>query len=144
MSDKQKRLLRLAVGVVFLVAGTGKALLPVLIPLVKPGLPTFGQILAALGVPLPVVTGYLVCAVEIGGGLALLTDRFVPLTCIVLIGDMLGALVSLSVPATFLGRPLQIGGLTLGNEPWRVPLELALLVALAALGRPWRLLRRQP
>jgi uncharacterized membrane protein YphA (DoxX/SURF4 family) len=127
------KVLRIGTGLVFLGAGVGKLLLPLLIPLIKPGLPNFGQVLAALGVPLPVLTSFAVCAIEIAGGLALLMRRFVPLACLILAVDMIGALASLSVPATFLGRPLSIGGLTLGNEIWRVPLEAGLLVALLVI-----------
>lgn len=53
-------------GLVFLAAGAGKLLLPILIPHLRPGSPTFPEALAALGVPLPVLTAYLVCALEVG------------------------------------------------------------------------------
>ncbi len=125
-------------GLIFLVAGVVKLFLPVIIPMIRPGLPDFGQVLAALGMPMPVAMSYVICAVEIGGGVALLLGRCVPLACLVLVGDMVGALVTLSVPATFLGHPLHVGGIALGNEPWRVPLELGLLVALIVLGELWR------
>jgi hypothetical protein len=58
-----------------------------------------------------------------------------------LAADMLGALTTVSVPATFFGRPVTLGGITLGDEVWRVPLEATLLVTLGWLAsgrRAWR------
>jgi hypothetical protein len=47
---------------------------------------------------------------------------------------MIGAMATLSVPAAF-GRPLVLGGPTLGDEPWRLPLEAALLAGCVFAGR---------
>jgi uncharacterized membrane protein YphA (DoxX/SURF4 family) len=126
------RIARIVVGVVFLVAGSGKLMLP-LIARLRPGTPTFAEVLLAIHVPLPVATGLAVCALEIAGALALLFGRRVRLASLLLAADMIGALVSLSVPATFFGRPVTVGAFTLGNEIWRVPLEATLLVVLAWL-----------
>jgi putative oxidoreductase len=122
--------IRIVAGLIFTSAGLGKLLILPLIAHYRPGTPTFGDVLAAVHVPMPALTALGVCALEIAGGLALLVGRYVRLAGVALAGDMLGALASLSVPATFFGRPAHVGGFTLGNEIWRVPLEASLLGAV--------------
>jgi uncharacterized membrane protein YphA (DoxX/SURF4 family) len=138
-SEKRANAVRYGVGVIFVFAGVGKLSLSWLIPLVRPGSPDFAAVLAAIGMPWPAAMSVAVCLVEILGGLALLGNRLVPVAGAALALDMIGALATLSVPATFLGRRVVLGGLSLGDEIWRVPLEIALLAAsmfLAHLG--WR------
>jgi uncharacterized membrane protein YphA (DoxX/SURF4 family) len=133
-----ERALQVVVGLVFVVAGLGKLALPFLIPYVRPGSPTFADVLGAIGLPMPETTALVICVVELAGGALLLGGRLPRLAAIALAGDMVGALVTLSVPATFFGQPVQLGGLELGAEPWRVPLEAGLLVVCLGLARPWR------
>ncbi len=129
---KKLRWLQIAVGVIFVFAGVGKLLLPVLIPILKPGAPDFAAVLDAVHVPLPKLTAVAICLLEIVGGLALIGKRLVLPASVLLAGNMGGALVSVSVPA-HLGRPVQLGGLTIGNEWWRLPLELGLVVSLSII-----------
>lgn len=134
-----RRIVRIGVGLSFLGAGAFKLALPLLIPHLKPGAPNFGEILAAAGVPLPGLVAVAVCLIEMAGGLALLTGRLLPWASGVLAGDLVGAMVTLSVRGTFVA-PLRVKGLALGGEFWRLPVEVGLLLALLWLGRPWRLL----
>ncbi len=129
---KSHRWLQIVAGGVFVFAGIGKLLLPLLIPIAKPGAPDFAAVLGAVHVPFPALAAIAVCTLEIAGGLALIGKRLVLPASLLLAGNMGGALVSLSVPA-HLGRPVQLGGLTIGNEWWRLPLELGLVVALLAI-----------
>jgi uncharacterized membrane protein YphA (DoxX/SURF4 family) len=130
MKERARAWSQIVVGVIFLVAGFGKLLLPVVRPMLHQTVPTFGDVLAALHIPYPVATSFVVSGFELAGGLALLLRRYVQPVSALLAGDMIAALLTLSGPATFFGRPLVIGGFTLGNEFWRVPLEGTLLVLL--------------
>lgn len=136
--NSSHRIACVVVGIVFLIAGVGKLLLPVLTPLLYPGAPTFADVLASLGVPFAKAMAVAVSAAEIATGVALLAGRLVFLASVAMIGNMLGALATLSIPATFLGKPLRLGGLSLGNEIWRVPLEVALIAALAWIAYAYR------
>ena len=126
---------RIVAGLVFIVAGFGKLVVLPIVARLRPGIPTFAAVLAAVHVPLPFLTSLAVCTLEIVGGVALLTRRFVRPASALLALDMLGALISLSVPATFFHRPVVLGSITLGNEIWRVPLEVSLFLALLWLAR---------
>ena len=138
------RAARYGLAVVFVVAGVGKLTSPLFAPLVLPGAPTFGDVLASLGVPLPYVTAPVVSVVELVGGLTLLAGRqpWMAVASVVLAVDMMVALATLSLPSTFV-QPIVVNGLTLGNELWRLPLELGALVGVLLVGRPWELMARR-
>jgi uncharacterized membrane protein YphA (DoxX/SURF4 family) len=124
----------LGVGLLFVAAGLLKFLLPPG-PGFQGGARGFGQMLATLNVPLPMVFGYLVPATEVLGGLGLITRRHKRLWTVPLIVDMVMAITLVGLPGT-LGRPVRIGSVAIGDEPWRLPLEVGLLIALLWLWRP--------
>jgi uncharacterized membrane protein YphA (DoxX/SURF4 family) len=125
----------LGVGLLFVAAGLLKFLLPSPGPGFPGGARTFGHMLETLGVPLPMVFGYLVPATEVLGGLGLMTRRYKRLWAVPLIIDMVVAIAFVGLPGA-LGRPVRIGSTVIGAEPWRLPLEVGLLVALLWLCRP--------
>jgi uncharacterized membrane protein YphA (DoxX/SURF4 family) len=129
VSIRGRKAIRLGAGLIFAVAGIGKLLLP-LIARAHPEIPTFADVLAAIHVPHPVLAGIAICVLEILGAMALFFGRLIRPACAWLAADMIGAMVTLSVPATFFGKAVVARGLTLGNELWRVPLEATLLAAL--------------
>ncbi len=87
-------ILRVVVGIVFLVHGGQKLLL------FGPG--NFGgQALAGLGVPLPVFMGYVVTFVELIGGILLIVGLFTRLVAILLALDMLVATLMVHLPNGF-------------------------------------------
>lgn len=124
------RTLRSVTGIIFILAGGFKLLL----------LPRFEPVLAALGVPWPGLFAILVPVGEVAAGCSLLAQHHRPrlvrwggafLAC-----DMLGA-IALVGWRGMRGQSLQVAGFSLGGEPWRLPLEAALLlVALHAVVRP--------
>jgi uncharacterized membrane protein YphA (DoxX/SURF4 family) len=122
--------LRSVAGIIFVVAGAFKLLL----------LPRFEPVLAALGVPWPSLFAALVPVGEIAGGGVLLAQhhrpRLVRWSGAFLACDMLAA-IALVGWRGLRGQPLHVAGFSLGGEPWRLPLELALLlVAVHAAVRP--------
>lgn len=111
---------RLTAGWLFVLAGAFKFFVP------------FSAALAQLGVPLPALFGVLVPLVEVLGGLSLVLRRKLPLRvarfCAALLAfDMAAAIALVGVPGA-LGHPLRVGGVTIGDEAWRLPLEIALLI----------------
>jgi uncharacterized membrane protein YphA (DoxX/SURF4 family) len=124
------RALRAVTGIGFIAAGAFKLLL----------LPRFEPVLAALGVPWPALFAALVPLGEIAAGCAFLAQHHQPrllrwcgafLAC-----DMLAA-IALVGWRGIRGQSLQVAGFSLGGEPWRLPLEIALLlVALHAVVHP--------
>ena len=119
---------RLIAAWLFVLAGAFKFLVP------------FGTALAQLGVPLPALFGVLVPLVEVLCGLGLVLRRKMPLRlarfgiariCAALLAfDMMAAIALVGLPGA-LGHPLRAGGHTIGDEVWRLPLEIALLVVAA-------------
>jgi putative oxidoreductase len=78
--------IRLVVGFGFLSHGLAK---------LGRGPAKFGKLLDLIGAPLPVPTAWMVTAVEIAGGLALLCGAFVLIASVPLIASMLVALVTI-------------------------------------------------
>lgn len=110
---------RIVAGLLFVAAGAFKFVVP------------FTPALAALGVPLPALFGVLVPLVEVLGGLSLILRRRVPVrvarfATALLALDMLTAITLVGVPGA-LGHPLRVGGIFIGDEAWRLPLEILLL-----------------
>lgn len=120
---------RFLTGLIFVFAGVGKALLPVLIPALGLDAPSFPEVLREIGIPFPVLSAALVCALEIVGGLSLTNGKWAKLFIPLLAMDMLGAILSVGLPAS-LGTPIIVEGIAIGSESWRLPLEGGLLAAL--------------
>jgi len=124
------RWIQKGVGSVFLIAGTGKLLLPV----AGGAVPTFATVLAAMQMPHPDALALSICLTEITAGTALLLDRKIRLASCALGCVLIGALATFSIPSTF-GAPLVVQGWELGREPFRIPLEAGLLLALIGINR---------
>ena len=124
--------LRLAAGLLFVGTG-GFKLLGTLAPGLPAGAAGFAVLLEHVGVPFPLLAAYAVCQLELGGGLLLCLKVQVRAIACLLAIDMACALGLVGLPA-LLGHPVQLGSLAVGQEPWRVPLELGLLAAMGYLG----------
>jgi uncharacterized membrane protein YphA (DoxX/SURF4 family) len=73
---------------------------------------------------------------EVACGVLLWRGRHVRIASALLALDMLGAILTVGVPGR-MGKNLEIGGVRIGGEPWRLPLEVLLL-----LGCAWLALRK--
>lgn len=112
---------RIASGTIFVLAGTFKLLVP------------FGDLLAQMHVPFPQIAGRAVPLLEIGGGAILLLHRKFPQTVVRLLSlalafDMIIAIVLVGAPG-LLGNARTIQNHEVGNEKWRVPLEIFMLIS---------------
>lgn len=119
--------LRYISGAIFLVAGAFKLLMPLRGE-------SFGELLATLHVPCPTLAGLLVPLLEISGGFALLRRYQLKLFAPLLAIDMIFAIALIGGPGR-LGHTLTVSQhhappITTGDEPWRLPLEIGLLVAM--------------
>lgn len=76
------------------------------------------------------LTALIVPPLEVAAGIALWRNRRTRLCAALLALDMLGAILSVGVPGKF-GRSTEISGHKVGAEPWRLPLEVVLLLACA-------------
>ena len=113
-------LIREATGGLFVAAGLLKLL---------PAHHEFAALLLQAGVPLPRLAAVAVPLLEAGGGLALCFNRAPRPFAALLAIDMMAALALVGAPG-LRGRAQHIGPYTIGTEPWRVPLEVILLVAM--------------
>jgi uncharacterized membrane protein YphA (DoxX/SURF4 family) len=111
--------LRRAIGVLFVLTGTLKLL----------AMPGFAAVLAQTGTPLPHVFAIAVPLLEIGGGAALLTNRFARPIAAILAINMIFAIALVGIPGAR-GERFRAGEYTIGGEAWRMPLELGLLLGL--------------
>lgn len=125
---KRNDVIGITTGLLFIATGSFKLLAPPLGPGLEGGARGFAHVLELLGVPLPQVFGWLVPGVEVAGGLALLSRRARRAAALCLAIDMMVAIVLVGLPGAR-GRPLRIGNYSLGSEPWRLSLEIALLAA---------------
>lgn len=121
-------IVRRTAGSLFILAGTFKVLLWGWHRL-QPDAPDFASALRQLGVPFAEAAALAVPIVEIVAGIFLLRGQWVRLSAAVLAIDMLVAIVLVGLPG-WRGQPLQIGAQAIGQEPWRLPLELLLLLAV--------------
>jgi putative oxidoreductase len=121
--------LRLIVGYGFLAHGLAKA---------GRGLDAFPAILAAIGVPLPHLMGWLTILVEIVGGLAVLAGAFIPLASIPMAAVLLVATFTVHLPYGFSAIKLQAvtqAGAQFGPPGYETDLlYLACLAALLLVG----------
>jgi len=130
MNHSKKAVVQKSIGMIFLVAGTGKLLLP----LAGGAIPTFQLVLEAIGLPQPALMALAICLMEVTGGIALIKNRYRKSASLVLGSILLGALTTFSIPST-LSTPLVVQGLELGREFFRIPLEGGLLCALVWINR---------
>jgi uncharacterized membrane protein YphA (DoxX/SURF4 family) len=89
--------------------------------------PGFASVLQVLGAPLPQVLGWGIPLLEVVGAWCLYTRHFERVAAALLALDMAGAIVTVGIPG-LLGRPVRVGELSIGAEPWRLPLEASLLL----------------
>lgn len=114
--------LRLLIAVLFLLAGSFKLC----------ALRGFAAVLAQSGAPVPRFFALAVPLLEIGGGAALLLNRYSRLAAMALAVDMICAVALVGGPGAR-GIRFRAGSYTVGGEVWRVPLEVALLVGLVLI-----------
>lgn len=126
---RRLRIIRIISGILFILAGLFKFLLPILTAGLAAGPESFGAMLSLLRVPLALLWGYVVPGVELIGGLGLILNRGVRLWAILLAIDMVAAMVLVGLPGV-LGHPLMVGTTKIGSEVWRLPLEFTLLLAM--------------
>lgn len=115
--------MRLALGIAFVVAGAGKLLG------VGPkagSVGGFAGFLASLGVPAPGLMAWVVALVELGGGILLLLGLFVRIAALGLAIDMLVATVIVHVP----------NGYLVSNGGYELTLTLMLLSVAVVLSGP--------
>lgn len=130
--------LRPLAGLIFLWAGLAKLLL---IP--------FVELLAAAGVPYPGLVDAGVIGLEIGGGLVLLVGTFAP--AVARLTRPVAALFAIHMTAAILlvglpgvqGRAVKLHGRPVGNEPFRIWLELGLFLLMVYLIRNPRSIREK-
>ena len=139
--------LRAVAGIVFITLGQMKFFDSILLGTEAVSLPTgpegFSLYLTALGVPFPLLTAYLVCWVEMICGLGLILSAFLPapalltrLCALPLAGDMTVATLTVGL-RNILGHPVLLDGIPVTHQPWRFPLEFALLsITVLLLWRP--------
>lgn len=153
-ADSPLRLtLRAAAALVFVTLGQMKFFDSILLGTDAVTLPQgpggFAQYLAAIGVPFPLLTAYLVCLVEMLCGAGLVLSAFLPwpalltrLVALPLFIDMGVATITVGL-RNLMGHPVMLDGVAVTHQAWRLPLELSLLLlTLLLLWRP--LARREP
>lgn len=131
---------RLAVGTLFVLTGAFKMVLwprffafcDALAPQVLAGTALLAPARAAL-----FLTALIVPPLEVGGGVLLWRGQRVRAASTLLALDMLGAILSVGVPGR-LGRSTEMAGHKIGSEPWRLPLEIVLMLLCV-----WLALRHQ-
>ncbi|MDF2441510.1 MAG: putative oxidoreductase [Abditibacteriota bacterium] len=121
-------IVRRAAGSAFVLAGTFKVLLWGW-HLLHPNTSDFAAALHQLGVPMPALFALLLPVVEILAGLCLLRDQWIRAVAAILAIDIVTAIALVGLPG-WRGRALQIGAQSIGQEAWRLPLEMLLLVAM--------------
>lgn len=117
--------LRLIVGIGFMQHGWAK---------LSRGPEAFAGILGALGVPQPEIMSWLVIAVELAGGLAVLAGAFIPLASIPMAIVLLTAIFTVHLPNGFSSIKLQsvtAAGAHFGQPGYET--DLLYLAGLAAL-----------
>lgn len=107
---------RVIVGVIMIAHGAQK---------LQAGPANFGQGLAGMGVPLPVLTGYAVTFAELIGGVLLVVGLFSRLAALLLTANLTGAIFLVNIGVGFLTPP--------GAASSGVELPLALVAGLLAI-----------
>lgn len=135
--------LRVLIGLFLAVSGVAKSTASPL-EAIPPGLRGFSHYLDAAGVPFPLAGAVVVCAVEIVCGLGLALGGYsfraralTPWFALPLALEMAVAMSVVGIP-TALGDPVVLNGTPVTNEPYRLPLELALFLGVCYLAWRWR------
>lgn len=89
----------------------------------------FATALERMGAPLPQVTAIGVPLLETVGGLSIFFNRWPRPFAALLAVNMAAAILLVGLPG-LQGRAEKVNGYTVGNEAWRVPLEVAMLAAM--------------
>lgn len=134
--SRSSKAVRLTTGTLFVLAGAFKLLAPAM-PGFAGGARGFGDALQSLNVPFAPFFGWTVPLLEVAGGACLLlipNPKARVVCCALLAADMIVALILVGVPGLF-GRALHAGSTTIGTEPWRVPLEIGLLLSVLFVAR---------
>ena len=126
---KSLRFLVIVSGVLFILAGAFKFLAPAPGGSTLEGQRAFAQALSGLGVPIPFVMAALIPALEVVGGVGLISGKGRKLWALLLALDMIGAIFLVGLPGKF-GRVVSVGESTIGAESWRLPLEIGLLLLM--------------
>lgn len=147
-ADSPSRLaLRVAAAIAFVTLGQMKFFASILLGTDAVSLPSgpegFGQYLAAVGVPFPLFSAYVVCLVEMLCGVGLVLSAFLPapailtrLAALPLAVDMTVAFLTVGL-RNAVGDPVRLEGVAVTHQVWRLPLELGLLlITLLLLWRP--------
>lgn len=113
---------------VFIVAGAFKVLLWAW-HWWQPSAPSFGAMLTQLGVPFASAVALAVPLLEVVAGFCILRGYLVRACAALLAIDMVVAIALVGWPG-WRGRVVNIGQQSIGQEPWRLPLELLLLAAM--------------
>lgn len=121
------RLVAASSGLIFVLAGSFKLAIPLLLPGAS-----FGRFLSQTGAPMPQIFGVLVPLGEILGGIGLQFRQTRRICALGLIVDMLAAIFLVGAPGKD-GRTISVGDFQVGGEAWRLPLEIGLLAALVWL-----------
>lgn len=123
---KISRILAVTTGVLFILTGAFKLLMVLPGESTLDGRRAFAQMLLQIGVPLPFVMATAIPALEIIGGIGLISGRGARLWAALLALNMIGAIFLVGIPGKA-GRVISVGETNIGGEPWRLPLEIALL-----------------
>jgi len=123
------RIFTISAGVLFILAGTFKLLAPAPEGSTPFASRAFAQMLLQTGVPLPLVFAVAIPALEIIGGISLISGKGKRIFAALLALDMIGAIFLVGIPGKS-GRVFSIGETKIGGEAWRLPLEIALLLLM--------------
>lgn len=132
-------------GVLFMLFGLMKSFdftLPILVGApglsVNTGVAGFARLISELGLPFPLLSAWMVIAMEVVLGLGLILGAWTPATrlttrlcALPLAADMMVALLVGLRQLT--GNPVVIDGHAIMNQFWRLPLELGLLASMVYL-----------
>ncbi len=142
-------MLRVLAGMVFIFLGQAKFFNSIHLgtdAIVLPRGPEgFALYLSAIGVPFPLFNAYMVCLVEMICGALLVISPFLSqpysmhltrMTAFPLMVDMIVATFTVGVP-NLLGHPVRMQDIAVTAQPWRLPLEMSmLLITLYLLLKP--------
>lgn len=129
LSKRAARGVQVTAGILFILTGLLKLLMPAPGPGWHAGGRGFGEALATLGVPFPALFGYAVPGLEVLGGISLCANQAARYASAALAFDMLVAIKLVGWPGAR-GHALKVGAHSIGAEPWRLPLEVVLLFAM--------------
>jgi len=116
-------------GVLFILTGAFKFIASAPGGSTLEGRRAFAQMLLQIGVPLPFIVAAAIPALEIVGGIGLIANRGARIWAALLAFNMIGAILLVGIPGKQ-GRGISLGETKIGEESWRLPLEIALLLMM--------------